>query len=221
MTSAPGPFRDEPASENPASDDQDQASAPEALEAGFTHRYGGTGTGFCAGGLLDGMLPGPDLAWHVGQARQTGLGVLSDDELIGLLGAARRLSSWQAELELAVVAELDVRRAGPDGREGEHVAEEIAAALTLTGRSAGTLLELSHRLERLPQTQALLAAGVIDRARAGVIADQLSLLPDDDAAAVEDRIAARAGTMTTGQLAAACQRAVLAHDPQAAARRRE
>src|SRR6516162_3424395 len=119
MTSAPGPFRDEPASENPASDDPDQASAPEALEAGFTHRYGGTGTGFCAGGLLDGMLPGPDLAWHVGQARQTGLGVLSDDELIGLLGAARRLSSWQAELELAVVAELDVRRAGPDGREGE------------------------------------------------------------------------------------------------------
>jgi hypothetical protein len=120
-----------------------------------------------------------------------------------------------------VVTELDARRADPDGREGEHVAEEIAAALTLTGRSADMLLELSRRLERLPQTQALLAAGVIDRARAGVIADQLSILPDDAAAAVEDRIAPRAGGMTTGQLTAACQRAVLAHDPQAAARRRE
>ena len=232
MISTPGP--DDDPRHDPACDDDpgcydadpglpsdDETAASEALEAGFTHRYGGTGIGFCAGGPLDEMLPGPDLAWHIGQARQIGLGALSDDELLGVLGAARRLSSWQAELELAVVAELDARRSGPDGREGEHVTEEIAAALTLTGRSAGTLLELSRHLECLPQTQALLAAGVIDRARAGVIADQLSILPDDDAAAVEDRIAARAGTMTTGQLAAASQRAVLAHDPQAAARRRE
>jgi hypothetical protein len=201
--------------------DPDEAKAPEVLEAGFTHRYGGTGTGFAAGGPLDVMLPGPDLAWYTGQARQAGLSILSDDELIGALGAARRLASWQAELELAVVAELDARRADPGGREGEHVAEEIAAALTLTGRSAGSLLELSRRLENLPQTAALLAAGVIDRARAAVIADQLSLLDGDAAAAVEDRIAPRAGQLTTGQLAAACQRAVLAHDPQAAARRKD
>jgi hypothetical protein len=205
----------------PAGDEQDQPRVPEALEAGFTHRYGGTGTGFRAGGPLDEMLPGPDLAWHAGQARQRGLDTMSDDELIGALGGTRKLWSWAAEFELALVAELDARRAGPDGREGEHVAEELAAALTLTGRSAGMLLELSRQLERLPQTAALLAAGVIDRARAAVIAGQLSLLPDDAAAAVEDRIAPRAWAMTTGQLGAACQRAVLAHDPQAAARRRE
>jgi Domain of unknown function (DUF222) len=167
----------------PLDDEVDNAHVPEALEAGFTHRYGGTGTGFRAGGPLDVMLPGPDLAWHAGQARQRGLDTLSDDELIGLLGGSRRLASWQAELELAVVAELDARRAGPDGREGEHVAEEVAAALTLTGRSAGSLLELSRQLERLPQTAALLAAGVIDRARAAVIAGHLSVLPDDAAAA--------------------------------------
>ena len=204
-----------------AADDPDKAKTPEVLEAGFTHRYGGTGTGFTAGGPLDGMLPGPDLAWHVGQARQAGLGVLSDDELIGVLGAARRLGSWQAGLELAAVAELDARRAGPGGREGGYVAEEVAAALILTGRSAGSLLELSRRLDRLPQTQALLAAGIIDRSRAAVIADQLSLLDDAAAAAAEDRVAPRAGQLTTGQLAAACQRAVLAHDPQAAARRKD
>jgi hypothetical protein len=202
-------------------DDPDEPAVPEALEAGFTHRYGGTGTGFSAGGPLDVMLPGPELAEYAGAARARGLDVLSDDELIGVLCAARRLSSWQAELELAVVAELDARRASPDGREGEHVAEEIAAALTLTGRSAGSLLELSRRLDRLPQTRALLAAGIIDRSRAGIIADQLALLPDDAAAAVEDRVAPRAGHMTTGRLADACRRAVLAHDPQAAARRRE
>jgi hypothetical protein len=202
-------------------DDPDGPTVPEALEAGFTHRYGGTGTGFSAGAPLDLMLPGPELAWYAGAARAEGLGVLSDDELVGVLCAARRLSSWQAELELAVVAELDARRAGSDGREGEHVAEEIAAALTLTGRSAGSLLELSRRLGRLRQTSALLAAGIIDRSRAGVIADQLALLPDDAAAAVEDRVAPRAGHMTTGRLADACRRAVLAHDPQAATRRQE
>ena len=102
------------------------------------------------------------------------------------------------------------------------MAEELAAALTLTGRSAAIACwSCARRLERLPQTTALLAAGVIDRSRAAVIADQLSLLDDAAAAAVEDRIARRAGAMTTGRLAAACQRAVLAHDPQAAARRKE
>jgi hypothetical protein len=202
-------------------DDLAEPGAPEAFEAGFTHRHGGNGAGFAAGGPLDVMLPGPDLAWHAGAARQRGLQALSDDELIGLLGAAGRLESWSAELKLAVVAELDTRRAGPDGREGEHVAEELGAALTLTGRSAGSLLELSRRLGRLPQTTALLAAGVIDRSRAAVIADQLSLLDDASAAVVENRVAPRAGGMTTGQLAAACQRAVLAYDPQAAARRKD
>jgi hypothetical protein len=202
-------------------DEPPAPAVPEAYDAGFTHREGGDGDGFAAGGPLDVMLPGPDLARHVGQARRQGWGALSDDELIGVLSATQRLSSWQAEMQASVVAELDARRAGPDGREGEHVAEEVAASLTLTGRSADTLLELSRRLERLPATRALLAAGVIDRARAVVIADQLALLPGADAAAVEERIAPRAGGLTTGQLRAVCQRAVLAHDPQAAIRRRE
>ena len=201
-------------------DDTDKPAVPEALEAGFTHRYGGTGTGFSAGGPLDVMLPGADLAWHAGQARQRGLDTLSDDELIGLLGGSRKLGSWAAEMELAAVAELDARRSGPDGREGEHVAEEVAAALTLTGRSSDTLLELCRQLEKLPATRALLAAGVIDRDRARAIADHLAPLSDADAGAVEDLIAPRAGQMTTGRLRDACQRAVLACDPQAAARRK-
>jgi len=221
-TAGPAQPRDDPGELMPAApSDQDEVVVPEVLDAGFTHRYGGTGTGFAAGGPLDVMLPGPDLAWHIGQARQRGLGTLSDDELCGVIIAARRLSSWQAELELAAIAEMDARRAAPDGRDGEHVAEEVAATLTLTGRSAGSLLELSRRLERLPQTQALLAAGIIDWSRVAVIADQLSLLDGADAAAVENAIAPRAGAMTTGQLRAACQRAVLAHDPEAAARRQE
>jgi hypothetical protein len=202
-------------------DDPVPAALPEALDAGFTHRYGGCGTGFAAGGPLDVMLPGEELAWHAGTARRRGIGALSDDELCGLIGGARRLVSWSAELELAAVAELDARRAGPDGREGEHVAEEVAAVLTLTGRSATSLLELSRRLERLGATRAMQAAGLIDRSRAAIIADHVALLSDAHAAAVQDAVLPRAPGMTTGQLAAACQRAALRWDPQAAIRRRK
>src|SRR5580700_11108204 len=192
------------------------------VEAGFTHRYPTPGaTGFRAGGPLDVMLPGAELAWHIGAARQRGLGELSDDELIGFLAAARRAESWQAAMVLAATTELDARRAAPDGREGEHVADELAAALTLTGRSAQAQLELSRQLERLPHTAGLLAAGIIDRPRAAVIASHLCLLPDADAAQVDAAVAARAGGMTTGQLGAACHRAVVSHDPLAYARRKK
>ena len=192
------------------------------LDAGFTHRYPAPGaTGFAAGGQADQMLPGTNLAWQAAMTRRAGLGSLSDDELIGFLGAARRLASWAAALEHDATAELDARRAGPDGREGEHVAAELAAALTLTGRAAQSQLDLSRQLERLPQTRALLAAGIIDRPRALVITAELALLDDETAAAAENLIAPQAGPMTTGRLRAACQRAVIACDPQAAIRRRE
>jgi hypothetical protein len=203
-------------------EDGGEGVVPDILDAGFTHRYATPGaTGFRAGGPLDQMLPGADLAWHLGAARHRGLGELSDDELIGVLAAARRVQSWQAELELAAASELDARRAGPDGREGEHVDDELAAALTLTGRSAQALLELARQLERLPCTRALLAAGAIDRPRAAVIASHLSLLDDADAAAVDAAVAARAAAMTTGQLGQACHRAVIAHDPDAYQRRKK
>jgi hypothetical protein len=203
-------------------DEDDQPTAiPEVLEAGFTHRYGGSGTGFAAGGPLDAMLGGEELAWHAGNARRRELGALSDSELCGLIRAAERLESWSAELKLTAVAELDARRAGADGREGEHISEEVAALLTLTGRAANDLLELSRRLERLPATAAMLAAGLIDRRRAGIIADHLAFLSDAHAAAVQDAVLPRAPGLTTGELAAACQRAVKACDPQAAIRRRK
>jgi hypothetical protein len=98
-----------------------RTAVPEALEAGFTHNIPTPGaTGFTSGGPLDVMLAGSDLAWHAAQARRRGLGELSDSELCGIMGAAHRLESWAAGLKLAAVNELDVRRAGADGRPGEH-----------------------------------------------------------------------------------------------------
>jgi hypothetical protein len=120
------------------------AGGAEILDAGFTHgEPGGSGRGFESGGAMDRMLPGRDLAAVTGMARAIGLGQLQDDELIGFLGAARRNASWQQALELEAVAELDRRRSGPGGVPGEHVAEEVAAALLLTGRAAEALLGLA------------------------------------------------------------------------------
>jgi len=202
------------------------AAASEALAAGFLHADGGRGRGFAAGGLLDLMEPGAVLAGFARDAWSDGLDRLTDDELIGLLCAWRRLASWSAAGEVATVNELARRRAAGSRDAGsrrlaEHVDSEIAAALTLTGRSADRLLELAAGLARLPGTSAALARGQIDWPRAIVIADEVASLDKADAAAVEAKILARASGQTTGQLRAAVRRAVLATDPEAAIRRRE
>jgi hypothetical protein len=186
----------------------------------------GIGSGFAAGGLLDGLTPGPDLAGFAENAWADGLGTLSDDALVGVLRAWRRLASWAAAGEIAAVAELDRRRwaevaAGADPHLAEHVGDELAASLTLTTRSADALLDIACGLARLPLTRAALAAGQIDRARALVISEGVSGLSDAHAAAVESAVIGRAPGQTSGRLRAATQRAVLAVDPAAAKRRRE
>jgi hypothetical protein len=99
--------------------------------------------------------------------------------------------------------------------------DEIAAALTLTGRAADILLDVALALHRLPATMTALATGRIDRYRATVIADEITGLSDDHAAAVEQQVLAHAPGQTTGQLRAAARRAVLTADPAAVRERKE
>jgi len=198
----------------------------EAIVAGRLPRRPGDGCGFAAGGVADELPPGPVLAGLAGDAWAAGLGRLSDDELIGVLRAARRLASWSAALELAAVTDLAARReaeaAGTGScSPGEHIGDEIAAALTLTARAADVLLDLAAALRRLPATMAALTAGQIDRYRAAVIADEVAGLGDEHAAAVEQQVLDEAPGQTTGQLRAAARRAVLATDPAAARERKE
>ena len=71
----------------------------EALAAGFTHGDQVPGArGFAAGGPLDQMEPGPALAGFTADAAAGGLAVLDDDQLVGVLCAARRLASWAASI---------------------------------------------------------------------------------------------------------------------------
>ena len=182
--------------------------------------------GFVSGARADLLPPGPQLAALADEAWEAGLGELGDDELIGLLRAARRLASRAAAMELAVVADLaERRRAIPDRRDGadpgEHVDAEVAAALTLTPCAAARLQDLALGLARLPSAGRALAAGRIDQAKAAVIVAETSALDDGAAAAVATVVIRAAAAMTTGQLRAECRQLVIFLDPAAALRRKE
>ncbi|HUJ80552.1 MAG TPA: DUF222 domain-containing protein, partial [Candidatus Acidoferrales bacterium] len=202
-----------------------------AFPAGLVSRDRGgrewAGAGFAGGGVLDELEPGAVLAGFAQDAR-AGLGVLSGDEVTGVVRAFRRLVSWATAGELAAVSELSGRRAaraeqlGQDlGRAVMSVEAELACALTLTQRGAEGLVDRAAGLARLPGTAAALAAGVIDDYRARVIADQLAVLDVAAARRVEDKLLATAAGLTSGQLRAAAFRAAFAVDPAAARRRRE
>ncbi len=107
-----------------------------------------------------------------------------------------------------------------DRRQAEHVGDEVAIALTLTCRAADKLVDLAAGVTRLPAVLAALAAGRVDLPRAGVYARELAALADVPAAAIAAVTVGDAASMTTGELGSLLRRLVLAHDPDAARRRR-
>lgn len=202
----------------------------ETIPAGFLHhlRTGPRGVGFAAGGVLDAMAPGPWLGDAITTAAADGNDKLGESELIGVLCAWRRMSSWAAAGEAAAVMEFVRRRRAQSQEPGsshlaEHINDELAAALTLTGRSADRLISMAYGFARLEEVHGALERGEIDWAKACLFVSELAALADDVAREIASRLLGRAGAggWTTGQLRAALRRAVLAADPQAADRRRE
>src|SRR5262249_47201073 len=188
---------EDPAVERP------RAGGREVLKAGRWDRACGDGGGFAAGGVTDHLPPGSVLAGFAGDAWAAGLGRLSDDELIGVMRAARRLASLAAAMELAAIGDRWRRRVteeqAGDTDAACHADDEIAAALTLTGRAADRVLDLAIALRRLPLTSRALAAGDIDLPRAMVIADEVTGLDNEHAAAGEHSIAGSAPGQTSAQ----------------------
>jgi Domain of unknown function (DUF222) len=185
----------------------------------------GVQSGFACGGRLDTCAAGPRLAAAAEQAWQAGLDELPDDELIGLMRAARRLASRAAALELSTVANLAARRQGPghagDAPAGEQVDAEVAAALTLTPCAAAHLQDVALGTARLPAVLAALKTGRIDQRKAEVILSETSALGDIEAAAVAAVVIRDAEWQTTGQLRAATRLLVCYLDPAAVRRRKE
>jgi hypothetical protein len=191
------------------------------------------GSGFASGGFLDSSAPSGVLAGLADAVtRDGGLGGLSDDELVGVLRAWQRLGSWCGANLLTIIAELARRRPAdrtPPAAPGqfpaqvsEFAVDEVAQALTLTSRAADKLYAAALDLEtRLPVTARAQHQGSIDPPRAQLIAEMTRILSDADAARVEVLIFPKATEQTTGELRATLARAIVAVDPEAAARRRE
>ena len=156
------------------------------------------------------------------------LGQLSDDELTGVIRGYRKQASWAQAGELAAVAELAARRRNEaladgvrDGLAADAATDEIAAALTLTGRAAQLLTGRATEITGLPLTFAALADGQIDMPKALVLLTGLAGQEPELARTIEAEVIDRAAAQTTGQLRASLNRALLATDPAAAERGRQ
>jgi hypothetical protein len=191
---------------------------------------------FAQHGQSDSMPPGPLLASVVHALagdQGDGLAALSDDQLVGIIAAARRLESRIAWTQLAALAEFAARRpAHPAGRDGggarpgqeacEFAADELAAELRLTWQSAAGQIDYACAVAaRLPRTFAALAAGTIHPVHVRIIEDETSLLSRDQAAEADKVLAEAAASKTFGQLRAYAHRVVLKLDPDAARKRKE
>jgi Domain of unknown function (DUF222) len=201
------------------------------LPAGWWRRDGtGGGTGFADGGVLDVLEPGAALGGFAADAHHR-LGQLSDDELIGVMRAWRRQTSWAQARELAAIAELARRRpadrtpAAPPGQFpevlSEFISDEVAMALTLTQVAAGYQLGLALELAARPAAAAAFEAGRIDLRKTRLLLEALRPLSKEHAATVEALVLPDAEGQTTGELRKAVTAAVLALDPDAVRRRRQ
>jgi len=154
---------------------------------------------------------------------------LSGYDRVSLLKArARQIAHDQAELMADIqavseaVSEL-VNDPEPDQQViFDTTATEVSAALSLTRRASEVQVDLASSLcVRLPQVWEALSEGMIDLARARVVADQTSHLPRDLARQVCGSALEQASSQTTGQLRGWIQRLIISVDPASAQDRYE
>ena len=169
----------------------------------------------------------PSLEAIIGEGG-SGLAGVGDDQLIGIVSAARRMESRAAWTLLAALAELARRRPADepcdDGEYGfsEFAADEVAAELHLTRQSATEQIWYARQVAgQLPACFAALGAGTIHPVHLRIIADETALLSDDDRVRADALLAGVAGPLTFGQLRSKAHRLVLKLDPDAARRRKE
>jgi Domain of unknown function (DUF222) len=150
-----------------------------------------------------------------------GLAGLSDDQLIGVIAAVRRLESRVAWYSMAAVREFGAR-AADEGCMAEFAADQLAAELHLTHQSAAGQMDYASTVAgRLPATFAALRAGAIHPVHVRIIDDETRVLSAQDAARADVVLAEVAGSLMFGKLRAAAHRLVLELDPESAQRRKE
>src|SRR5262249_27259990 len=151
--------------------------------------------GFAQGGRADTMAPGPLMAVVVhAVAGEDGAGLagLSDDQLIGVISAARRLEARATWTQLAATAAFAARHPAAPRRGGvsEFAADGLAGGFPQAGApGAGQVAYPQAGGTRLPRPFAALAAGLIHPVHLRIIDEETRVLSDPDAAAADEQLA--------------------------------
>jgi hypothetical protein len=215
-------------------DDQDAVMAEEidAVEQGRMLPADPVWVAGLAALAVEHMDPGPAQAGWL-EVAAAHADRLDENALAGFAAGAQKLASRGQALGLTAAAQITARAAAADPKigvasDGRPVRlcrdglEQIRLALMLTDYSTATWADLAVTLAwRLPATGEALAAGVIDYWRARLIVNATSVLSEDKAREVEEKVLPGAGRQTTAQLADKLHGAVIAVDPDGAERRRE
>jgi hypothetical protein len=190
------PLRPEPAPEPVTPAEPGSGAEPVAVDAA----------------LVDVMVRGARMVAAVEAATLAAVAAL----VLGRQAAARdSLLAWRREHPDSRPARQDWDSAAAECEESVagEVADEVAAALRLSGRAARARLDLAVDLMTItPATLEALRTGALDVARARRIVEAVAPVHATDpalAAVVEAEILARAGEQTPAQLAASARRAVL------------
>jgi hypothetical protein len=194
----------------------------------------GTGLGpqFGQATAADVLPPGPVLA-ALTETAVADVSRLSDGQLIGVLQAARRQENREAWKKSLVIAEFARRRTAefetaaargvpvhcrPGQFPGEELAMELLAGPVQTSHAIDDATDLATRL---PATLAGMAAGLIDEARAGVIALHTRSLSPDDTTLADEILADLAPALRLDQLIRKAAALEMKLAPEAVKARRE
>ena len=152
-----------------------------------------------------------------------GVAGLGDDQLIGVIAAARRLESRAAWYVLAAEAEFTAR-AKRENEElaPEFAADELACELHLTAGSAARQMDYAGTVTaRLPHCLTALRDDRMHPVHLRIIEEETRILSAEDAAKADAVLAGIAGSLTYGKLRSAAHRLVLELDPESVARRKD
>jgi len=153
---------------------------------------------------------------------------LTDNQVLGLAGAGRRLAARGAWVQHTAVAEFTARRAEPDRKKATPLGftpfapDELVPELVITTNAAEmTMAQARDAARRLPANVALLRDGLISDFQLKIVTEATQGLSDAGVAEADKALAAVAPGLTPGQLRAMCTKTVMMIDPAAARRRKE
>jgi Domain of unknown function (DUF222) len=196
----------------------------------------GPAAGFGQGRPLDAAAPSTVMSGLADEAsgEDRAFQDVTDDQLMGLVGARQRLVARQHWEELTAVAEFIRRRPHPEAdpamvscgmpeAASDDAAADLAAQLHVTAGMAAGLIHLARDLVvKLPLTRAALRDGIIDLDKARTIAMSCLLLTQAEARRAERILfGLDVGEMTGWMVRDRIGRAVIEVNPEAARRRRE